>query len=332
MEFRSLTQDFAKQVPVEKMRHPAGFYKQLGFDVVTVITALWFGFAYQRYVIGALSLPVLLSVLLFFTIFSGLQVFMPQSIKRRLLVILLEVIAILAFFMNSLTGQIFTLLIPLLLVFFIWGEISARRALKNNLRIRYFPTAQKQLSKTMTGLTLVVVIIFIPHLDIEKIFVPHGAYNAFFNLLANTTKRVYPEIDLRLSVNEVSKDIAELKLTGTEGFKNLSFEEKEVIIGRASTELVNQVNNALDINIKSTQPVSDLFFALITTTLEDWRNRLGNVFLVGWGIIFFFIARSVSIVIGWLGAFFGYLLFQFLQSVNYVHAIGENSMQEVVGY
>jgi len=39
--FGSNAQDFAKQVPVEKTRRPTGFYKQLGLDAATIISALW---------------------------------------------------------------------------------------------------------------------------------------------------------------------------------------------------------------------------------------------------------------------------------------------------
>ena len=330
--FGSNAQDFAKQVPVEKTRRPTGFYKQLGLDAATIISALWFSFAYQRYIENTTPLLVLVVVSIIFAIFSGLQAFMPQSLNRRIMVIILEAIALVAFFISTSGSRVFTLFFPLLLVFFIWGEILAKRDRKNSLRIRYFQTAQKQLGKVMTGLTLAVVIIFIPHLDVEKIFVPHGAYNTFFNLFASVTKRIYPEIDLRLSVGEVSKDIAELKLVGTDGFKELPLDEKEVVITRSSAELLKQVNKSLEIKIKRTQPVSDLFLAVITATLEDWQIRFGDAFLVGWGIIFFFIVRSIAVIIGWLGAFFGYLVFQFLQTINFVHAIGENSMQEVVEY
>ena len=330
--FGSNAQDFAKQVPVEKTRRPTGFYKQLGLDAATIISALGFSFVYQKYIESIIPLPVIVIVAVIFATFSGLQVFMPQSMHRRIIVIIIEAIALVAFFVSTYGSKVFIFYIPLLLIFFIWGEISARQERKNSLRIRYFQTAQKQLSKVMTGLTLTVVMIFIPHLDVDKIFVPHGAYNAFFDIFANVTKRIYPEIDLKLSVGEVSKDIAELKLTGTDGFKELPLKEKETITARASVELLRQVNKSLEIEIKSTQPVSDLFLAVITATLEDWQARLGNVFLVGWGIIFFFIVRSLAVLVGWLGAFFGYLVFQFLQTVNFVHAVGENSMQEVVEY
>src|SRR3989344_4499612 len=124
--FGSNAQDFAKQVPVEKTRRPTGFYKQLGLDAATIISALWFSFAYQRYIENTTPLLVLVVVSIIFAIFSGLQAFMPQSLNRRIMVIILEAIALVAFFISTSGSRVFTLFFPLLLVFFIWGEILAK--------------------------------------------------------------------------------------------------------------------------------------------------------------------------------------------------------------
>jgi len=331
--FGSTSQDFAKQVPVEKTRRPVGFYKQLGLDAATIVSALWFGFSYSMFIKGIVNLPILSIVLVIFITFSGLQVFMPQSMKRRTIVILLQTFFLLVFFISTEGVRIFTIIGPILLLFFFWGELMARREVKNNLRIRYFRTASKQIGKVTTGIAIAVVLLYMPYLDTAEVFIPEGGLNPFFKILTRVTDHfTFQKINLNLNVMEVAKDFAKMKLDGNKEFRELSLQEQEFAIDNASTEIIKQLEKSLKIKIDRSEPVSDLFRTLIINTLEDWRDRLGDVFIFGWLVALFFMAKSISVIIGWLGALFGYLIFQLLQSLNFIHAIGENSMQEVVEY
>jgi len=331
--FGSTSQDFAKQVPAEKTRRPVGFYKQLGLDAATVVSALWFGFSYSMFIDGVVSLPILSVVLVIFTTLSGLQVFMPQSMRRRTIVILLQTFSLLFFFISAEGVRIFTVIGPILLLFFFWGELTARREVKNNLRIRYFRTASKQIGKAMTGIAIAVVILYMPHLDTAEVFVPERGLNAFFKVLTRVTDHfTFQKINLNLNVSEVAKDFVKMKLDGNKEFRELSLQEQEFAVNNASIEIIKQLEKSLKIKIDRNEPVSDLFRTLIINTLEDWRDRLGDVFIFGWLVALFFVAKSLGVIIGWLGALFGYLIFQLFQSINFIHAIGENSMQEVVEY
>lgn len=322
-------QNFAKQVPVEKTRRPAGFYKQIAFDAATIIAALWFSFAYSQFLDGTTPLPILIVIAIIFSILSSIQAFLPQTLKRRTSIIVIEIIALLAFFPTS---PYLSYLIPLLFVFFLWGEISARQELKNSLRIRFFKTSLKQLSKVLTGITLLAVIIYLPQLDASKISVPESGFNTFFKIFTSITHKIYPEINLELTVGEVARDIAELKLKGNLDYLKLDFNSKENSIQTGANEIIKQLSEGLSSNIKSDQPASDLLYTLTTSTLEDWRNRLGDVFIIGWIIILFFLVKSLMVLIGWFSALIAYFIFQSLQSTNFIHAIGENSMQEVIEY
>src|SRR4051812_43592312 len=98
MAGKTPNQNLINQNKFSPLIESPGFYKGVVIDVLSIASALLFGFTYYRYLDKNLSVWWLLAALALWGVLSVLQVFLARKVTRRLLVMMGESIAILVFF------------------------------------------------------------------------------------------------------------------------------------------------------------------------------------------------------------------------------------------
>ena len=98
-------------------------YKAIALDVVAVLAAGLFGYAYYAYLAHGTSVWLLLAAFTFFGVLAALQVFLAKKIGQTLFVILLESLAVIVFFWKD-NWQILAIIWPMVFVFLAWGYFS----------------------------------------------------------------------------------------------------------------------------------------------------------------------------------------------------------------
>ena len=331
-------QNFIKQVPVDTgPSRPPGFYKSIAVDILTVTSAALFSFAYKSYIDGVFGFIIPVITLVVFAMLSSLEVFVIRSLPRRSLILVLEIIALLSFFYDRSDGVLF-LTGGLMLLFTVMGEIQSRREFNNSLELRFFAASRMKLVKLMTAVSLMVVTLYLPqitvdNLNIGNIFIGPQGFQSFFSWSSGFISRMYPEIQVGNStVEQLAKDIASLQLKSAPGFKDLAPSEQELSITKAADELIKQLNNNFETKINGEDTTNQFFYNVIVSSMEKWKNKLGDWFLFGWLVAFFLIARGIGIILALVTAGLTYTLIQLLLGLGFVHLVGESRMKEIIAF
>ena len=330
-------QNFASQVIVDtRAIRPPGFYKSIILDILTISSALLFSFAYSLYTAGESNLWLLLGSLTAFAILGTLETFLITSLPRRAVIILLETIALLAFLYDRPSGALF-LVGGLMLFFQVLGEIDCRRLLSNSLELRFFKMSRLKLVKTITAITIMVVVLYLPQLtpeslSVKNVFLNPKIFQSFFDWASGMVNKLYPEIDLNSSIEKLARDIAVFRLNNISDFKNLTPKEQENSIAQATKDIIVSLSENLQITISGDKPANELFYNIIVLNLERWKNSFGNWFLIGWIAIFFLIVRGFGFVFSVFAAVIAFIVIEFLLGVNFIHIAGESRMKETLKF
>lgn len=311
---------------------PAGYYKSIAINTLTVLSAVFLSFCYKVYLGGSLRFGILILSILLFLILTAIETFTIASLQRRSLIIVLETIGLLSFFYDRSDGILFiTGGIILLLATF--GEIGSRRFISNSLEIRLYKTARMKISQTTTALAIMFVVLFLPkvnvdNINIQNIFITPKGFEAVYSWSSGLINRLYPEIDVNSTIDKLAHDIALFRLEGIEDFKTLTPKDKENSIEEASRQFIKELNNRFQTAITGENATNEVFYKLVIATLEQWKNKFGVWFLSGWLIAFFLIAKGIGYILSIFASFLTFTIMQLLLGVNFIHMAGESRMKE----
>src|SRR3989344_351214 len=113
--------DLLRQAPPKKERLPASFWKTVALDVLAILSGGFLGWAYSSFLGSRTPLWVAAIGVFFFLIFSFFGTLLVPGIWRRVLVMILQVLAFLAFFF-FLPWKFVLGAGAVLFFFLLWGE------------------------------------------------------------------------------------------------------------------------------------------------------------------------------------------------------------------
>lgn len=319
-----------EQIPAEKVIRPKGFYKSIVIDFLTVASALYFGYSASNFLqnggVVALSFGVFPLLL-----FSSLEVILTKSLLRRFLILVLETIAILSFFLNE---QIFYLAVAggIFLAFSLWGEILSRSEIINCIEVRFLKFIFPLLNKTMTALAFIVIIFYLPHWDSKNIFVSKQAFGGIFTFSTGFIHDFYPEINFNSTVNDLAREITVYELTGTYPYEDLPVVAQQTLLNQILSQTQEQLRKFLGSNITGNETLRDVSYDLILKSLVDWREQFGGWFIAAWLAVLFLVARSFGVIILWVSALISLLVYQLLVAFNFIAIRGESTTKETVKF
>lgn len=312
---------------------PAGFWPLLILDTLTVVAAVLVSFLYHQYLGGGGTLLRVTLGLVLFSLLSMLELLLTKRMRRRFIVLLLEVAALGSFFVFDGTPWLYLGYGALgALLFFLWGEAAGRHELTNGLGIRFFHTVKPQLTKYMTGLVFLGILLYLPHVSARTSLISESQFKTIFDWGAGATKNFYPEFKLTGSVQEFAQSVVESKLKTMPEFKTLTPGLQVQSLAQSTTKLVEQFGSTLGTTVEAEQSVSAVLYAFLADTLERWQQQLGDQFLFLWAIAAFFIVRGLGIFFYLIVSFLGFVVYEGLVALGAIHIVGESRMHEVVEF
>jgi len=319
------------QVKPEALVRQPGVYKPIIFDALSVCLAYVSGWAYSGYLSGSISVAILVGVLGLFAVLSALQVFFAKSLTRRFGILILETVVMLfPFYQYDL--RILGAAAGVMIVWRFWGEMIGRGELENGLEIKFFKAANPALKKLTTAIVAAFLILYLPQLSRENIFISKINFQNFFDWTAGAVKNFYPEINFNSSFNKMAEDIARLELQGNIAFNSLSPQNREPVVKQVAAQIAEGLEKSIGQKISPDESVSKVFYDFLIETLTRWKDRLQNWFLFGWAIAVFAVIRGFGFIFYRLVGLVAFLLYQILLSFGFIYVGAESRTHEVIGF
>ncbi|OGZ52628.1 MAG: hypothetical protein A3B25_00320 [Candidatus Ryanbacteria bacterium RIFCSPLOWO2_01_FULL_48_26] len=305
-------------------------YKPLIIDALSILSALWFGYAYSRFLVGG-SGQAFLASLGIFSILSTIQVFFTKAFRRRILVIILQTICILVPFYGYDT-MFLAVAAGIYMFFVICGELLAYGELENCIEIRFFKIARTSLKKLTTALVLLMVILYLPQWDEKKAFIPREGFKSLYAWTTNIIRNFYPGIDFNSTFISFTRSFARSGLQGSKEFDDLSLVNKEVMVEQVSVQIATNISKSLDAAIFPEDSMADVFYNSILKLLANLKDRFKQSFLLIWALSVFFIIRGIGVIFYWIASLVSFILYELLLTSGFVHIVGITKTHEVIDF
>ena len=325
------SENFIKQIPLEKASMPRGFYKAIILDALSVISAGVFSYSYYAYLGGNASFWFPTIVLSFFVIFSTLETILIKDLKRRTVIALLEVIALFTFFYTLPDGLLVTAM-GVTLLFSIWGEINARTEISNTMEPNYFKVAKARGAKLVSAIVLMVIIIYFPKFNIRDNFISRATFDGFFDWTSSVIEKIYPGINLKSTVGDLADSLAESETQKIPGFNALPVPIQEKTTQEASKNVLQNISVKMKTDIKPDDNVMDVAYKIAASQIEKLKNDHSPQFRLGWTILLFLIIRSIGVVIVPVLAIVIAILIHLLIAMNFIFVAGETRTKETLTF
>lgn len=324
-------QNLISQSRLNTAERPAGFWKSLCLDVVSVLSAAGFGYAYYRYLTQGLSVWVVIGTLMFFGVMSVLQVFLAKKNLRATLVIFLEVVVLLCFFWQD-NFQILGITALIMLVMLIWGYLSGRERVRNSLEIPFFSASGNALGKFTTAALLFMILIYVPQIGGNALVISQQSFRTFFDWTSGLVNGFYPELSFTGSFGNFAESFSKMELQNNPSFQNLSTAEQNVAIQQGATQFTQNFLQSSAVPVATSSPTSDAFYNVLNGVLGAWQSESSGWFDVGWATVLFIGLRTVGILFVWLAQFVSLIFYEILLASGFMTVTEENRTREVIGY
>ena len=318
------------QVKTESQFGRPAFYKPLVLDVLTIISALWFGFAYMKFLDdgGTLALVVSLGI---FSLISTIQIFFTKDFNRRIFIIFLQTIGILIPF-HAYNITFLGVAAGLYMIFTVWGEFLAYGELENNVEIRFFKAVRPFLKKLTTALVLLMIVLYLPKWDEKRAFIPKENFRSLYSWTVDITRNFYPEIDFNSTFITLARDLAKVELQNNPAFKDLSMASQETIIQQTAEQMPASMSKSLGIEISPEDRTSDVFYDSILKLLSQLKERFKESFLVVWALVVFLIIRGFGMIFYWIVMVISFILYELLLTSGFIRIVGVPKTHEVIDF
>lgn len=324
--------DLLSQLPKRPViTAPAGLIKSIVLDAVIVVLSLVSGFLLSSYLAGGTG---------FWTLIVGIGVFMAVSVLGTLLtkdpwhragVIGLESL----FFLLPFWGAPFDLLsicFGIMVVFLLWGEYLSREDASNSVEIRFFHVIKRPLSKILSAVAMVGVILYIPVWNKNPSFISEATFDSIYSVSTKVMGGLYPEFKFSSDIGTFAKSVAQNQLEKTMNFNLLPAAIKNQALNDLSQKILDSLGNTFGFKLDAKNTFGETIFAFLNKSLSDLRLKFGTTFLTIWGIAVFLFVRSLATLLGYVISFVSFLLYHSLIAFGIVRVRTENKPHEVVEF
>jgi hypothetical protein len=319
---------------ITRFPRAAAFYKILGLDILIILAAFFSSETFLDFLDGKLSFWLPVFSVAFLMAFSVFEVLMGKNFFRRSVVLILEIIAvILPFYLkNQSLSYYYFLTAAVALIFFLFlGELQSRRSLDDNIRVRFFRVAKKELSKLTTALVLVFLIFYFPQANAQKsVALSQYFFDGIYGVSVKLANGLYPEINLSGSYGDFIKSMVDYQLSGDIRFETMPPAIQNQLRSQATAQLMSQISGRLGMSISAKDSLNEVFQTYFMKILNGWRTQYGVLFFGVWLLALFFSIRSVAVVFYWSVALVFYLIYEILIASDFLRLIPKNRIQEVV--
>jgi hypothetical protein len=316
---------------IDTTERSAGFWKSLCLDIVSVLSAGFFGLTYYRYLTQGWSVFLVLGALMLFGVVSVIQVFLAKRDLRRTLVIFFEVIALMAFFWQD-NFQIIGITALVMLVMLSWGYFSARFLVSNSIQIPFFGASGNMLGKFTTAALLFMILIYVPQIGGNALVLSQQSFRTFFDWTSGFVNSFYPELTLNGSFGNFAQSFSKMELQNNPSFQSLNTEQQSEAIQQESTQFTQNFLQNTSSSVASSTPTSDAFYNVLNGVLGAWRSQSSGWFDVGWATVLFIGLRTLGVIFVWIAQFISLLFYEMLLAMGFMKVTEEARSREVIGY
>ena len=331
---QNLINPTAAPLPSTITGKPAGFYKSIVLDALSILAAFAVGYSYHEYLVSGMSLLIVVGALLIFGILSALQSLLCKEAGRRAFIIVCEIIMLGSFFyaLYPVYSNFLFAAAACAFVFFFWGYLGSRSEIDSGMDIRLFRITKSAIGKVMTGTIIFMIVIYIPLWNQNSIFITQKSFDVIYDWAAGVFNSFYPAIPLSGSVENFVNTLARAQLQGVASFQMLNLQNQNALVEQNTVGIIDSVSKDIGITIQPAGTISATIYQFIIKTLLGWKNRFQWIFLAGWGVVLFFIARTVGIVVVWITQFFFLFIYEILLASRFMSIQGESRTKEIIGY
>jgi hypothetical protein len=324
-------ENLIRQVNAETIGRPPGFWTSIILDAVAVLAAVASSWLYRGFLIGEASVVVLLIAVGVFSVVSVFQALLARSQSRRILILLLETIALVGFFYDLPLKY----LAPVAaggFLFFFWGEIATEREVENSLEIKFFSAIKPQLNRIITALSLLAVLLYLPQWNAEQSFLSRKTFDGAYVWATNLVHNFYGELRFQGSIGEFAESFVRFQYAGNNTFNQLLPAAQDKIVSDARAQVLSDLEAKAKIQVNESDPANLVAYRYFIQQFNNWKETFGAKFLLAWALIAFLVLRGFGFLFYIVIGFLAYCTYQVLLATNVIKVVGESRMKEAIEY
>jgi len=326
------TQNLINQSKFAPAIREPGFYKSIVLDVLSVLSAVLFGFSYYRYLTSGLPVLWLLGAIALWGVISVLQVFLSKKMSRRMLILICESVATLGFFYRVDPAILLTTA-AVVFAFLAWGYAASRTNLTNSVEIQFFRNTGNVLGKLVTAALLFMIMIYVPQVNQGSVFVSQQSFREFFDWSSGFISNLYPNVSLNGSFQAFAQGVATMELKNNPNFQTMSPQTQSSTISQTASQLETSFGTTSSgVAVAPTAPASDAFYNFIVGMLQGWQSQGSSWFLIGWGAVLFLTLRTLGILFVWINQFIALVFYEILLASGFMKITEATQTKEMIGY
>lgn len=310
---------------------PPGFYKSLSLDFVIVVLSVFAGVAFQKFLAGQIDFIWLLVVAGVFAGVSVLGSVLTKKLGRRTLVIIFESLGFILPFLGM-PIDLLAISFAVMFILLFWGEYLSHEDADNSVEVRFFRLAKRPLSKMLSALTLVAVILSIPAWGQSKSFMSKASFDSIFGLTTGVVSGLYPEYKFGSNLDAFAKSIAEGQLNKDSQFVLLPAAIKNRVLDDASVKILDALSNASGIQLNPDETFASVAYDYLNKTLNDLKQKFGTNFTILWALAVFLLVRSTATLLGYLISLIAFVAYHALISFKVIRVATENKPREIIEF
>ncbi|MBI4094637.1 MAG: hypothetical protein HY435_00370 [Candidatus Liptonbacteria bacterium] len=314
----------------ETSRQPR-YYTPVVLNVFTILSALAASFFYRQLLDEKSGIALLFASVTVFLMLTLYNAMLAKDGAKRFLLLVAQGISLAAFFYDQ-PLNIVALAVIATIAFFTLGTLRGRRVLNNNLTIRFLRIGRVTLASAVSGLVLAIIILYVPRVGSQGMFISRDIFQLFFESGARFTRNLYPGIDLGGPIGSVARQIAELQAKNDASFARLSGAEQEAVLEKASDELVGRMGETLKLALTGEERASDVFYNGIALFTANAGETLKQQLFIGSIILAYLVLRAAAVGFYWIVLMIAWGVYQLLIATNIFHIASESRSQEVLEY
>jgi len=324
--------DLLSQLPkVPFVTAPKHLIKSIILDAVIVALAVISGILFASYLAGGKTfIWPLVSAGIFMAI-SVLGSLLTKDLWHRLAVIAFESVGFLLPFIGAplnLLGTSFAVMIILL----VWGEYLSREDAENSVEIRFFRVIKRPLSKMLTAIAIVAIILYVPVWNKKTVFISEATFDSIYGWSVKFAQGLYPEYKLDSDLGAFAKSVAKSQLERNINFSLLPTAIKEKTLGDLSGQVMANLSKFFGFSLDAENTFGDAVLAFANKSLTDLKGKFGPTFVTVWAIAVFVFIRGLATLFGYLVSFVSFLVYHALIAFGVIRVKTENKPHEIVEF
>lgn len=287
---------------------------------------------------GAWPAVICFFVFIVFTVLN--TVFIKDSRLVTALVFVQSAIFIPVFIGSLKNWNVLLISFVLLFIFTIWGVKRAHSRMKDSMRINFFSVAHRIVPKMITGILLLVIVLFyFNYVTLGKFDEDMGRrlFDKTADFLEPVLQTWVPEASLNTKVEDFLKEAAETQLERSKiallgdgiNLDELSTLQREQLINKTAEELEGKIEEITG-ELKFDQTVREFVYGIIKERIDAIPPAVKKP-LAGFNLaIIFFVAKGISFIFYPVIEFIAFIIYQILMITGFAYIGLETKEREII--